>query len=192
MTVSYGVCNQTANAVSLLPHTLCPTPRSRQNVNNCDDTFLIHHPRSQLCVCVQLFTEDVDVFILYMNTVYINVYIYLFIQQTLLSNATYKRRINNLNSHVCLVISSFLCCRLYCTDRRRCWSVNVTWPWSITCCLRFPRICRMKRSSAEQETFLFSFLRLNWLKKPPHTTGTDGVTLTVIQTFLCCILIHTR
>lgn len=83
-------------------------------------------------------------------------------------------------------------CRLYCTDRRRCWSVNVTWPWSITCCLRFPRICRMKRSSAEQETFLFSFLRLNWLKKPPHTTGTDGVTLTVIQTFLCCILIHTR
>ena len=80
------------------------------------------------------------------------------------------RCVNNKRGCVCFW---FLCCRLCYTEKRRCWSVNAIWPWFITCCLRFPRICHMRHSSAEQETSLSSSLPLKWPERLPHTTGTQ-------------------
>lgn len=52
--------------------------------------------------------------------------------------------------------------RSCCTGSRKCWTVTVTWPLFTTCCPRSLRTCPMRRSSAEQETSLFSFPLLNW------------------------------
>lgn len=67
--------------------------------------------------------------------------------------------------------SLYYFCRSYSTEKRRYWSVNVIWPWFITCCLRFLKICRMRHSSVRRETCLSSFLLLNWPERLPHMKG---------------------
>ncbi|XP_049590038.1 TBC1 domain family member 20 isoform X2 [Syngnathus scovelli] len=82
--------------------------------------------------------------------------------------------------HVVRLYDFFLACHplmpiyfaaVSCTEKRRCWIANVTWPWSITCCHRFLRICPTRPSSAERETCLSSSRHPNWPERLPFATA---------------------
>lgn len=55
--------------------------------------------------------------------------------------------------------------RLCCTERRKWSRPSVTWQWSTTSSLAFPRISRMNSSYARLETCLTSTLQLYWPSK---------------------------
>lgn len=99
------------------------------------------------------------------------------IQSGLVTNLFRSSNLIHLNdrSHCCCW---YLCCRLYCTDKMRCWIVNATWPWFITYCLKFLRIFHMRHWSAEPETSLSSSLHLNWLERLLHMNSTSSLNLT--------------
>lgn len=79
-----------------------------------------------------------------------------------------------------LVSSVVFFCRSCCIERRRCWTVSVTWPWCTISCPASHRTCRTRLWSAAREICSFSSLRLSW---PESAVSSESISL-ALKAFL--------
>lgn len=89
-------------------------------------------------------------------------------------------------SSLCNLCWLFSFCRSCCIERRRCWTVSVTWPWCTISCLVSQRTCRTRRWSAAREICSFSFLHLSW---PESAVSSESICL-ALKGFLTTKMPH--